>query len=261
MATKLPNRKRLVKNFPRIWDINDLLESIQAHGDRICYKYFEQGKVKEMTYTEVHTMVNQVAAAFDKLGFAGKRVAVIGDTSPQWLCTYMGALASGAVIIPMDKELALPEIEKFLEMVEAEAIVYSKSFNEKFVTTIGSHPTLQRFIPISADYDASFSDKVLPFKNLLEIGQAHIDEGYTIGMVKNRDEMCEMLFKLHQPHGHFGRLHAEIHPHPYRGSLPQRAGLRRLPVERRRHDRRQATLEAEDRRHQPHGVVAGAAGC
>ena len=194
MATKLPNRKRLTKNFPRIWDINDLLECIEEHGDKVCYKYFEQGQVKEMTYSEVHAMANQVAAAFDKLGFAGKRVAVIGDTSPQWLCTYMGALASGAVIIPMDKELALTEIEKFLEMVEAEAIVYSKSFNEKFVTTIGSHPTLKRFIPISADYDASFSDKILPFANFLEIGQSHIDEGYTIGMVKSRDEMCEMLF-------------------------------------------------------------------
>lgn len=194
MATKLPNRKRLTKNFPRIWDINDLLECIEGHGDKVCYKYFEKSKVLEMTYAEVHTMANRVAAAFDKLGFAGKRVAVIGDTSPQWLCTYMGALAAGVVIIPMDKELALPEIEKFLEMVDAEAIVYSKSFNEKFVTTIGSHPTLKRFIPINADYDSSFSEKILPFASFLEIGQAHIDEGYTIGMVKSRDEMCEMLF-------------------------------------------------------------------
>ncbi len=194
MATKLPNRKRLVRTIPHIWDINDLLECIEGHGDKTCYKYFEQGKLKEMTYAQVHTMVNQVAAAFDKLELSGKRVAVIGDTSPQWLCTYMGALASGTVIIPMDKELALPEIEKFLEMVEAEAIVYSKSFNEKFVTTIGSHPTLKRFIPINADYDSSFSEKILPFAKFLEIGQANIDDGYAIGMVKNRDEMCEMLF-------------------------------------------------------------------
>ncbi len=194
MSVKLPNRKRLVNTVPHIWDINDLLECIDSHGDKVCYKYFEQGKVKEMTYAQVYQMVHQVAAAFDKLGFSGKRVAVIGDTSPQWLCTYMGALASGTVIIPMDKELALPEIEKFLEMVEAEAIVYSKSFNEKFVTTIGSHPTLKKFIPINADYDSSFSDKVLPFAELINIGQSNLDDGYTIGMVKNRDEMCEMLF-------------------------------------------------------------------
>lgn len=194
MSVKLPNRKRQIKTVPHIWDINDLLECIDSHGDKICYKYFEQGKIKEMTYAQVYQMVHQVAAAFDKLELTGKRVAVIGDTSPQWLCTYMGALASGTVIIPMDKELALPEIEKFLEMVEAEAIVYSKSFNEKFVTTIGSHPTLKRFIPISAEYDSSFSEKILPFADFISLGQAHLDDGYVIGMVKNRDEVCEMLF-------------------------------------------------------------------
>ena len=194
MSTKLPNRKILARTLPHLWDINDLLERIQLHGDKVCYKYFERNKVLEMTYAEVYTMVYRISAAFDKLGLVGKRVAVIGDTSPQWLCTYMGALASGTVIIPMDKELALPEIEKFLEMVDADAIVFSKSFNEKFVTTIGTHPTLNTFIPIDADYDSTFSEKVLPFAKFLDIGQAHIDEGYEIGMVKNRDEMCEMLF-------------------------------------------------------------------
>jgi len=194
MSSKIPNRKRLVRNLPHIWDVNDLLECISSHGDKLCYRYFVQGALKEMTYAEVYQMINQVSGAFDKMGLVGKRVAVIGDTSPQWICTYIGALASGTVIIPMDKELALSEIEKFLEMVEADAIVYSKSFNEKFVTTIGSHPTLKHFIPINADYDSSFNEKVLPFAEFLELGQSAIDGGYTIGMVKNRDAMCEMLF-------------------------------------------------------------------
>ncbi len=192
--TKIPNRKQMIRNLPHIWDINDLLECIRSHGNKVCYRYFEQGALKEMTYAEVNTMVNQVAGAFDRIGLSGKRVAVIGDTSPQWICTYMGALASGTVIIPMDKELAVPEIEKFLETVEAEAVVYSKSFNEKFLTTMNSHPTLKRFIPISADYDATYSDKVLPFSAFLEEGQRALDDGYAIGMVKNRDAMCEMLF-------------------------------------------------------------------
>ncbi len=191
--SKLPNRKREIKNLPHVWDINDLLECIHSH-DKVAYKYFEGGVVKEMTYTEFYQMALQIAAGFDKLGLSGRRVAVIGDTSPQWLATYVGALASGTIIIPMDKELAVSEIEKFLEMVEAEAIVYSKSFNEKFLNTIKSHSTLKKFIPISSDYDSSFSENILPFKDLLELGQAELDDGYTVKMVKNRDEMCEMLF-------------------------------------------------------------------
>ena len=194
MSAKIPNRKRMIKTVPRLWDVNDLLECIKSHGDKLCYRYFELGELKEMNYAEVYQMINRVAAAFDKMGLVGKRVAVIGDTSPQWICTYIGALASGTIIIPMDKELALPEIEKFLEIVEADAVVYSKSFNEKFVTTIGSHPTLKYFIPINSDYDSSFSEKVIPFADFLEVGQKALEDGYTIGMVKNRDAMCEMLF-------------------------------------------------------------------
>ncbi len=192
--TKIPNRKRMIRELPHIWDINDLLACIKGHGDKVCFRYYEQNTLKEMTYAEEYAMIHQVAAAFDKLGLVGKRVAVIGDTSPQWLTTYMGALTSGTIIIPMDKELAMSEIEKFLEMVEAEAIVYSKSFNEKIADTIGNHPSLKRFIPMMAEADAAPSEAVIPFASFLELGQKALDEGYTVGMVKNRDAMCEMLF-------------------------------------------------------------------
>ena len=95
---KIPNRKVLTRPLPpRVEDVNDLLARIKSHGEKICYKYYEDGKLKEMTYTEVYSMVRQVAAAFNKLDLVGKRVAVIGDTSPQWLCTYMGALTAGTI--------------------------------------------------------------------------------------------------------------------------------------------------------------------
>ena len=124
---KLPNRKPLTRPSPKVNNINDLLSYIASHGDKIVYKYFEGTKLKEMSYIEFHDLACNIAAAFTKLGLEGKRAAVIGDTSPQWLATYGGELASGTVIVPMDKELAHPEIEKFNESVNVEAIVYSKS--------------------------------------------------------------------------------------------------------------------------------------
>ena len=194
MSTKLPNRKKLTRPSPKVTDINELLGYISSHDkNQIAYKYYELGKLKEMTYSELHSTVCRVAAGFEAVGLAGKRVAVIGDTSPQWLATYMGALASGTVIVPMDKELAVPEIEKFIESVNVEAVVYSKSFNEKFVNTIENHPTLKCFIPITPD-EGQTSDKILPFASLLEIGEKAIEDGYVIKSVEDRDAMCEMLF-------------------------------------------------------------------
>ena len=194
MSTRLPNRKKLNRTTPVLRDINDLLAYAKGHGyDRLAYKYYELGKLKEMSYGEFYDMACGVAAGFDAVGLAGKRVAVIGDTSPQWLATYVGALASGTVIVPMDKELAVPEIEKFIESVNVEAIVYSKSFNEKLVNTIENHATLKCFIPIIPDEEQT-SDKILPFASLLEKGKKAIEDGYVIKPVENREAMCEMLF-------------------------------------------------------------------
>ena len=193
MSAKIPNRKRMVRDLPTVDNIVDLLGYVKSHGDKVCYKYFEQGKLLEMKYSEVYELTIQIAAAFSKLQLAGKRVAVIGDTSPQWICTYMGALASGTIIIPMDKELEVSQIEKFLEGVEAEAIVYSKSFNEKFAGIIESHPTLKHFIPISAD-GVEANDKVIPFTQFVEIGKENVNSGYEISATPDRESMCEMLF-------------------------------------------------------------------
>ncbi len=190
--TKLPNRKVMEHTSTRVWDAVDLIAAIKVHGDKVAYKYFENGKLLELTYSEYHKIVMQTTAAFSAMGLKGKRVAVIGDTSPQWLAAYVGALASGTVIVPMDKELALPEIEKFLTIVEAEAIVYSKSFNEKFVSLMDTHPTIKHFIPVTPDENAN--EKITSFDKLLELGQKALDEGYQLERVANRDAMCEMLF-------------------------------------------------------------------
>ncbi len=191
---KLHNWKRLPHDTPKVWDVNDLLERIQLHGDKIIYKYFEGKDVKEMKYSEFYSLVTNVAAGFTSLGLNGKRIAVIGETSPQWLSTYVGALAAGSVIIPMDKELAVTEIEKFLGLVEADAIVYSKSFNEKFVPMMETQPTLKYFIPVEAPSNADELPKVVPFYELVQKGTRAVENGFKIKMTTSRDEMCEMLF-------------------------------------------------------------------
>ncbi len=190
------NRARMDRVSPRASDVLDLLEQIRDHGDRIAYRYYVGKEIKDLTYGQVYTMVDECAAAFDAMGLKGKRVAVIGDTSPQWIVTYLAALAAGCVAVPMDKELDVGEICKFLDIVEAKAIVYSKSFNEKFVDAIQNNKTgVQYFIPVTPAYDNTFDSKVISFAQVQELGRERIERtGYTFPPVTNREEMAEMLF-------------------------------------------------------------------
>ena len=190
------NRKRMDRIAPRADDMLDLIAQLGGHGDRIVFKYYVGKEIRTMTYRQLQDMVQECAAAFDALELKGKRVAVIGDTSPQWIATYVAAMGAGCVVIPMDKELDTAEICKFLDMVEAKAIVYSKSFNEKFKDAIQNNTTgVRYFIPVTPVYDSTFDSKVISFEEVQEKGRARLEtEGYTYPAIENHDAMAEMLF-------------------------------------------------------------------
>ena len=188
------NRRRMERVLPHIWDVTDLCDIIERHGNKTLFRYYE-GK-ESMTYATFGTQVREAAAAFTAMGLCGEKIAVIGETSPQWVCTYLGALAAGCVIVPMDKELDTEEIRRFIAMVDARAIVYSKSFNEKFIKSISDGDTgIRYFIPITPAYDSSFDNKVIAFEQLLTCGRERVErDGYHYPIVRNREKLAEMLF-------------------------------------------------------------------
>lgn len=190
------NRRRMERVLPHIWDATDLCDLIEKHGDRTAFRYFEGKEVNSMTYAEFGVMIREAAAAFNAMGLVGEKIVVIGDTSPQWLATYIAALAAGCVIVPMDKELDIEEIRKFFGMVDARAVVYSRTFNEKFIKSIEADDTdIKYFIPVTPVYDNNFDHKVISFAEVLACGRERIArDGYEYPMVRSREVLAEMLF-------------------------------------------------------------------
>ena len=188
-------KKYSVKKTERIYtplqNFSHLLSICEERGDRVLFKYRTGKEYATLSYGDFAALSRSIAAGLSAEGLAGKRIAVIGETSPQWVATYLAVVSGGGVIVPMDKELAVSEIEGFLASVEAEAIVYSASFTKKFEDTINAHPTIKKFIPIS--YDGEENDKILPLDVLCEKGKEALANGYTFPQ-RAHDELAVMLF-------------------------------------------------------------------
>ena len=189
---KQPMTKR---EYERVADIRDFMRVIEKHGDRIAFTYFEKGrKLKDVTYGELSAQVKKVAGGFNSLGLKGSRVAIIGETSVAWVSAYLAAMVEGHVVIPMDKELEISQIEAFLESVDADVIVYSASFNDKFSEAKLTHKTLKTFVAIDPDEAELEGDKTISFASLIERGTTAIEAGYAYPPVENRDALAELLF-------------------------------------------------------------------
>jgi len=141
--------RKTKRKFTRIENLKDQIKVYEKHAGKVAFDYFDKsGDVLKMTYSEYAKNIRAFASGLSELGKKGARIAIIGETSPFWHIAYHAIVCSGSVAIPLDKELALAEIENFLIRSEAEVIIFSNLFEEKFKEMAIAHPEIL-FIPIN----------------------------------------------------------------------------------------------------------------
>ena len=193
---KVYNKKKTRREYERVSDVRDLCRVFQKHGSRVAFSYFGEGRrVQDITYREFYRMILRISAGLTTMGYSKKRVAILGETSVEWLATYLSVLATGGIAIPLDRELDIDVIEGFMEQVDAEVIVYSASFNGKFAKAMNEHPSLKCFVPMKPDdRELALSEKVLPLQTIIEHGYPIASKGYTLPPVEKREEAAMFLF-------------------------------------------------------------------
>ena len=193
---RIQNHKKTARIYQPVENVLELIEHLYGYGDKTAYLW--NGKTRKdpdnsMTYTEFADEVVAVAAAIDKMGLRGERIAVIGANSQMWVASYLGILASDSVAIPMDKELSEEAVLGFLESVSATAIFYDVSLSHMIEGIAGKSGLLSHFIAIGAS-EVPNDARFYTFNRWLDIGIAHISDGYTCPPVTDNRKLSEMLF-------------------------------------------------------------------
>ena len=187
--------KKTERIYTPVESIAHFATKIGKFGEKTAYRYFDrQRNLHSLTYKNLSAKFLQQAAGYAAAGLAGKRIAVIGETSIEWVCSYVAAIAAGGVAVPMDRELQVSEIEGFLEFAEVDAIVYSQGFNEKFQNLANGHPTVKTLIPMEPPKGFVATDRILPYETLMDMGEEELKKGYAYPEATDPERMVEMLF-------------------------------------------------------------------
>ena len=108
-------------------DLKDMMNCIaKDFKDEAAFRYNRDGKKVEISYDRFKKDVDGFGAyLFDK-GYKGKKIAIIGENSYEWIVTYFAVVNGGNVIIPIDKELKANEMLTLLKSGETDLVVYSE---------------------------------------------------------------------------------------------------------------------------------------
>lgn len=195
-VVKMIHRPKTERKYERVSDAYDLCRIIAKHGDKTAFTYYDKSKkLYSISYQRFYNRIERTAAGLTKMGLAGKKVALIGETSTAWLASYIAILVTGGVAIPMDKELEIKSIIGLLESVDADAIIYSSSFNGKLAGVVSPESSLKTFIAIDPDEAELAKDGVIAYRAMRTEGKKELEAGnFKLNSKQDRERMCEMLF-------------------------------------------------------------------
>lgn len=135
--------------FRKVEDLKELIcSSAKLFSDHTAYleKNKDTGKFEAITYEKVKSDIDALGTRLIDLGLAGKKIAVIGETSYTWLLTYFTVVCGVGVIVPLDKNLPSGELLGLIERSGAAAIVYSKKCRKNIKGLFDDPKTIQYFI-------------------------------------------------------------------------------------------------------------------
>ena len=81
----------------------------------------KEGEYKNITFAELKKLYYGLCTKFIKLGYLGKRIAVIGANSFEWALSYLCASTVG-VVVPIDKELQADDVNDFFDAADCVAV-------------------------------------------------------------------------------------------------------------------------------------------
>ena len=157
------------KNYPIykttfIDDMRSLVEeAAQNFSDSIAISYKENywdKEVKKVTFSQWRDDVRHLGTALIANGLREENIAIVGENSYGWCCSFFAVMAIGSVTVPVDKELPADDIEGIISTTRCKAVIFGKTAEAKIKELLskGALNTVETLISVAAESKLETSD-------------------------------------------------------------------------------------------------------
>ena len=157
------------KNYPIysttfIDDMRSLVEeAAQNFPESIAISYKDRPsdkEVKKVTFTQWRDDVRHLGTALVSEGLREENIAIVGENSYGWCCSFFAVMAIGSVTVPVDKELPSEDIDGIITTTGCKAVIYGKTAEDKISTLLKNGGLSSVQMLISIDPDSCISENI-----------------------------------------------------------------------------------------------------
>ncbi|MDT8341592.1 MAG: class I adenylate-forming enzyme family protein [Longimicrobiales bacterium] len=131
---------------------------------------------RRLSFGEVESQADALAAGLHNLGLeVGDRLALLLPSGPEFVISAMAASKLGAVVVPLDPRLTVPELHYMLRHSEAAAAVTVETYGdteylEVFEELMPQLPEMQYLVTVGEE-DLWYDDRIFQWEDLLSAGR------------------------------------------------------------------------------------------
>ena len=177
-------------DVPLISSIRDLIfRSAQSFPDKLALEDLADTPIKKVSFRQLLEDVLKFGYSLQKLGLTKRaHIAVISENRVQWGIAYLTGMTFNYVVVPIDKNLPEQDIINIIHESEAEAVIFSNTYNDLMLDKKDLLKKLKIFVNMDIEND---KDGFHSMTKLIEKGKV-IDEKSLPDI--NPEEMAEINF-------------------------------------------------------------------
>ena len=116
-------------------NIRSMVEEIGSmYGSKIAYRYRIKHNDKEaicVSYESLRDKVRGLGSEIIARGIDGKKIILIGKHTFEWILTYYATLATGSVLVPLDRDWSAEDLLETVRVAEGDYIFCDADIREK----------------------------------------------------------------------------------------------------------------------------------
>ncbi len=155
-------------------------EAAQNFSDSTAISYKDRPsdkEVKKVSFIQWRDDVRNLGTALISNGLREQNIAIVGENSYGWCCSFFAVMAIGSVTVPVDKELPIQDIDGIITTTGCKAVIFGKSAEDKVKEILQNGGLVSADLLVSIDSKCSIDKELLGNKTLTSVSELEAKGG------------------------------------------------------------------------------------
>lgn len=158
-------------NLRTLWE-----NAAKSYKPLTAIRYLDKKEIKEVTYDSLDKMIRLIRGGLAKTGISSDHVALIGETSVQWVASYLAIVTGDNVAVPLDALLPAEDLIDLLNRSHTKVLFLSPKLIGLANQILKQCPNLKQIWLLNDSYDQFVQNgQIGALAELMNLGNTSVD--------------------------------------------------------------------------------------